>query len=213
MTKFYSQYNQDEWLYNTFFTNKKHGVFVEIGASDGVDKSNSLFFEESLSWTGICIEPSPDRFKLLSENRTCICENTAVSNFKGKVEFLDIYGYGNELSGIVEDYNPAHMNRIESELTHVRSKGYRKIEVEADTLENILEKNKIYKIDFCTIDTEGSEYKILENFDFEKFEIDVFLIENNYGSKDVRNLLESNGYKYFNRIKIDDVFVREKVKK
>ena len=207
--KFYSQYRQDEWLYNTFFTNKSNGIFLEIGADDGVDKSNTLFFEETLSWTGMCIEPSPSRFKLLTESRTCICENIAVSNFKGETEFLDISGWGKGLSGIVGDYDPRHTKRIKQELEHVQNNGYKKIKVRTNTLENILEKNKIYKIDFCTIDTEGSEYKILENFDFEKFEIDVLLIEDNYGSKDIRNLLESSGYKYFKRIEIDDVYVKK----
>jgi|ETNvirnome_6_100_1030635.scaffolds.fasta_scaffold04521_4 FkbM family methyltransferase len=209
--KFYSQYNQDKWLYDTFFTNKYNGVFLEIGADDGVDKSNTLFFEEYLSWTGICIEPSPNRFKLLAENRACICENIAVSNFKGEVEFLDISGWGKGLSGIVGDYDARHVNRINQELRHAQNMGSKKIKVETDTLGNILEKNKIQNVDFCTIDTEGSEYKILEKFDFERFEIDIFLIENNYGDRYVRNLLESNGYKYFKRVEIDDVYIRQDV--
>ena len=36
--KFYSQFGQDKWLYENFFKNKKNGVFVEIGADDGIDK-------------------------------------------------------------------------------------------------------------------------------------------------------------------------------
>ena len=62
--KFYSQYKQDEWLYNNHFKNKKNGTFLEIGADDGIDKSNTKFFED-LGWVGMCIEASPKRFKLL----------------------------------------------------------------------------------------------------------------------------------------------------
>jgi FkbM family methyltransferase len=206
--KFYSQYGQDKWLYDTFFTDNSPGVFMEVGADDGIDKSNTFFFEESLSWSGICVEPSPTRFKLLRGNRNCICENVAISNFTGETDFLDISGWGKGLSGIVEDYDVRHMNRISQEMTHAQNKGSKKIKVETDTLENVLKRNEIYKIDFCTIDTEGSEYKILEKVDFERFKIDIFLIENNYDDNRVRRILEFNGYNHIKRIKIDDVYVR-----
>ena len=48
---FYSQYNQDEYIYNNFFKNKKDkGFFLEIGADDGIRFSNCKFFEETLNW-------------------------------------------------------------------------------------------------------------------------------------------------------------------
>ena len=33
---YYGQYEQDRFLYETFFKNKKNGVFVDIGAHDGL---------------------------------------------------------------------------------------------------------------------------------------------------------------------------------
>ena len=48
--KFYSQYRQDEWLYNNLFKDKKDGTFLEIGADDGIDKSNTKLFED-LGWS------------------------------------------------------------------------------------------------------------------------------------------------------------------
>ena len=33
-------------LYETYFKDKKNGVFLEIGADDGIDKSNTKFFED-----------------------------------------------------------------------------------------------------------------------------------------------------------------------
>ena len=77
--KFYSQYKQDEWLYNNHFKNKKNGTFLEIGADDGIDKSNTKFFED-LGWVGMCIEASPKRFKLLKNNRNCICGRSCFNN-------------------------------------------------------------------------------------------------------------------------------------
>ena len=43
---YYSQFNQDE-IINTLLGNKKNGVFIDIGAYDGITFSNSYFFEKS----------------------------------------------------------------------------------------------------------------------------------------------------------------------
>ena len=202
---YYSQFQQDEWLYNKFYKNKIDGVFLEIGADDGIDKSNTKFFED-LGWTGLCIEPSPDRFSKLISNRKCICENIAVFDKECEIDFLDISGWGKGLSGIVESYDQKHVTRIGWELENPENKGHNTIKVKTNTLNNILEKHGLVNIDFCTIDTEGSEYEILKNFDFDKFNIDIIIVENNYGLDNVKNLLESKGYELISKIEIDDVY-------
>jgi len=210
--KFYSQYKQDEWLYNNFFKNKKNGVFLEIGADDGVDKSNTLFFEQYLEWQGICIEPSPKRFELLKNNRKCICENYALSDTITEVNFLDISGWGKGLSGIIENYDHRHKLRIAEEIKNPMNKGKEIIKVNTELLSNLLDKHSITKIDFCTIDTEGSEYNILKTIDFNKYQIDIILVENNYGDNRVNSLLVDNGYEKICKISIDDVYFRTKSK-
>ena len=46
---FFSQYQQDKVIYQRFFQGVQNGVFIEIGADDGIDKSNTLFLKESLA--------------------------------------------------------------------------------------------------------------------------------------------------------------------
>lgn len=60
-----SQWQQDKILNELIFKNKKNGFFVDVGAHDGKDISNSLFFEEYLNWDGICIEPNAKVYKEL----------------------------------------------------------------------------------------------------------------------------------------------------
>ena len=207
-TKFYSQYGQDKWLYDNFFKKKQNGFFLEIGADDGVDKSNTLFFEESLGWTGLCIEPSPKRFKLLKQNRNCLCENYALSNEIREVEFLEIAGWGKGLSGIVNKYHDRHKIRIMEEIQHPLNMGSEIIKVNTELLSNLLDKHNIKKIDFCTIDTEGGEYEILKSINFNQYDINIILVENNYGDKRIPELLFNNGYKMIHKISIDDVYIR-----
>lgn len=96
--KFYSQYQQDQFLWESFFSDKKNGFFVEVGADDGLRHSNSAFFEKHLDWKGICVEPRPSIFEKLCANRDCFCENVAISNeMQTEIKFLEIFGYGRQL--------------------------------------------------------------------------------------------------------------------
>lgn len=205
---FYSQYKQDEWLYNNHFKNKKNGTFLEIGADDGIDKSNTKFFEE-LGWNGMCIEASPTRFKLLKQNRVCICENYAVSDKIDVVKFMDIAGWGKGLSGIIDKYDVKHKQRIESEIKHPKNKGRKIVTVKTELLTNLLDKHNINKIDFCTVDTEGGEFDILKTIDFNKYDIDIIIVENNYNDNKVNALLVQNGYKKIHKLTIDDVYIKK----
>jgi FkbM family methyltransferase len=205
--KFYSQFGQDAWLYNRVFKHKKSGTFIEIGADDGIDKSNTKFFEE-LGWNGICIEPSPVRFKQLISNRNCICENFAISDVIGEIEFMDIKGWGKGLSGLTSKYSDEHLERIKIEIKHPNNNGHNLIKVKSTTLETILDKHDIKHIDFCSIDTEGCELDIIKTINFNNIKIDIILVENNYESNDVRQYLKMSGYKMINRLYIDDVYQR-----
>lgn len=95
-------------------------MFVDIGAHDGVSFNNSLFFEKSLEWTGICIEPNPDVYAQLRENRDCVCVQGCIFSKKKVVDFMKISGYAEMLSGIIENYDPLHVQRIQKE---IRSEG------------------------------------------------------------------------------------------
>ena len=65
---FKSQYGQDQFV-DTWCNSREGGVFVDVGAHDGVTLSNTWFFENVRKWTGLCIEPIPEIFNQLKENR------------------------------------------------------------------------------------------------------------------------------------------------
>ena len=112
------------------------------------------------------------------------------------------------LSGLSEDYTLEHQERIKKELSHYGGIS-KEIEVKVNKLQTILKKNNITEIDFCSIDTEGSEFKIVTSIDFTKTNIKVFVIENNYNDNSVKNFLEENGYVLYQKIKWDDVFIKK----
>lgn len=66
MTAWTSQAGQDAWVHSIIGDG---GFFVDIGAHDGVTHSNSYALETYHGWSGICIEPDPDAYRQLGQNR------------------------------------------------------------------------------------------------------------------------------------------------
>lgn len=212
--KYHSQSgpNQDKWLNEHIFNNKRNGIFVDVGAHNGLDLSNTLFYEQELGWRGICIEPHPLAFKKLIQNRSCLCINCCVSNVSGVVDFLqidndvEINPEGcNMLSGIVDNYNEKHKKRISLEID--RDNGSSQvIKVNSYLLNDILSAHQIYHIDFLSIDVEGSELPILESIDYKRVDIDVICVENNYCTDKIYKFLITKGFSLIACLDHDEVY-------
>ena len=63
--KFNGYNNLDKQMLN--FINYENGFFVDIGANDGVNQSTTWYYEKTLNWNGILIEPLPHIFKELKK--------------------------------------------------------------------------------------------------------------------------------------------------
>jgi len=202
---YHSQYGQDEFLDKKVFNEKRNGVFVDIGAHDGVLLSNTFFFEKFRDWKGICIEPVPATFRKLSENRNSININGCITNVRGSFRFLEISGYAEMLSGMLDNYDEKHLARIDREIsTYGGSK--RVIDVPGYNINELLLTHGIKNIDYCSIDTEGNEFEILKTIHFNEIRIEVFTIENNYGKSDIRDFMEGNGYRMIRKLSCDEVY-------
>ncbi len=201
-----SQYLQDQFVRETFFADVNNGFFLDIGADDGLDRNNTRFFEE-VGWTGICVEPSPARFPALAKNRSCECLNVAIASTPGEVEFLDITGWGKGLSGIVGHYDARHVERIDRETTGnplTASKAV--VRVPALTIAGILQARGVTRVDYCSIDVEGSELDVLASVDWSAVTIGVITIEDNYGQSEIARALTSRGYRFVTSLGQDRVF-------
>lgn len=206
LVMFKSQYGQDKFLYENFFKSKKEGTFVDIGAHDGIELSNTYFFEQ-LGWTGMCIEPNPNVYNKLINNRKCLTINGAAWYEDTVKKFRLVNGYSEMLSGIVDTYNKLHETRIDTECNSTGG-SFSDININCYNITELLIKNNLLEIDFMSIDTEGSEFEIIKGIDFTKIKVNLFLVENNYEDARIINLLSKNGYKLHTRLQIDDVYVK-----
>lgn len=188
---FHSQVGQDRFVFERYFADRRPGRFLDIGAYDGAEYSNTLFFEEELGWQGICIEPLPDVFARLKVNRKSICLNCCIADYDGEGEFLDVAGAGDArmFSGLIDAYDPRHMARI-----GMFSQGGRNLQLPVRRLSPILDEYGFSEIDYCSIDTEGSEFPILQTIDFRRYRFSVMSIENNYADARIPALMTANGF-------------------
>jgi hypothetical protein len=99
MQKTYSQLEQDLNVLK-FYNNKKNGYFIEIGASDGINLSNTYLLETQYGWKGICVEPLPSKTEVLKKNRpNSVCIDKAVFNKTGLILSFDVANNADVLSG------------------------------------------------------------------------------------------------------------------
>lgn len=204
---YYSQCGQDRFLDQSIFRRKTGGVFVEIGADDGITYSNTYFFEQTRKWNGVCIEPRKEPFEKLVRNRKAYCENCCISEISGTKTFLEIKGYARQLSGLLDKYDYRHLQRIQKSAGQSAAESVRQISVRCETLNSIVSKYGINKIDYLSIDTEGGELDILESIDFSKIQIDVISVENNYNSRDFKKVMASKGYWLAERLSVDEIYI------
>ena len=208
LMKYYSQYKQDQYIYENFFKNKKDGFFVDIGASDPTNASNTMFFEE-IGWSGILVEPNKKDFENLLKIRKTPAENVAIYDKIGTFKFLLCGGYIKVLSGLLHEQHPQHLQRIVNEFFNYGD-SMEIIDIQTTTLLQLLKKYNKNSVDYLSLDTEGSEYSILNNIDFESVYIKCISVENNYNDGKIDNLLKSKGFDKVNRLECDDIYLNKK---
>jgi FkbM family methyltransferase len=202
---FQGQVEQDLFAY-FYFSGKKEGFYIDIGANDGKTGSNTLIFEQ-LGWAGICIEPLPDVFEKLQQYRRCDCFNVAIANVSGdSLEFIRADGV-ETLSGLNAQMTEAHKKRIANsngklEKIHVKTLTF------ADLMSNY--PNRQY-IDFMSVDVEGAELSILKAIDFTKFHFGLITVENNEETKGegerLKKYMDEQGYTVYLDLGLDIMFI------
>jgi FkbM family methyltransferase len=184
-----SQLGQDV-LALSFVGTQRPGFFVEFGATNGKSLSNTFLLEKHFGWTGILCEPARTWLPELQKNRTAKIDTRCVySNSEMKVSFLETEI--GELSTI-EGFGTDDEHSVTRESNH-------SYEVKTVTLLDLLNFHNAPKhVDFLSVDTEGSEFEILNAFDFSKYSFGVICVEHNYmGNRSkVKSLLEGNGYRH-----------------
>jgi FkbM family methyltransferase len=159
---------------------KQGGTFIEFGAYDGINFSNTYLLERKFGWSGILIDPIPSHFESIKRNRNSKSIHAAITS--DKQNFVNI------------TESPASNL---SKLTERRSIFNKIHKVKAFTLAEVLDKHfPEKKLDFLSIDTEGNDLDILESLDLNNYEINAICVEHNnrIGSEKIISHMNKNRY-------------------
>ncbi len=197
-----AEYFQDLWVLNEL-NFLQEGFFVEFGATDGRDASNTFLLEKNFNWQGILVEPNQTYHNDLHRNRKCYIDHRIVwdSSFE-EIEFLRMEK--SYISVAKEDL----VAETKEETTLVEK-------IETITLNDLLVfYNSPKTIDFLSVDIEGSELRVLETFFRQKeFDVRLMVVEHNWrkDGQEILDLVTSNGYEVvFQEYSSRDFWFRKK---
>jgi len=200
--KSYSLNNLDRKIEKYF--NYRNGFFVELGANDGVNQSNTLYFERNKNWKGLLIEPYLPNYLKCIKNRSkknyFFC-NACVS-FNYKKAFVKLI-YNNLMTIPVG---------VESDLRNQDYVGNGQFifGAPATTLNKLLKKsNAPKKIDFLSLDVEGGEIEVLKGINHNIFRFKLICVEARNINK-IKKYLNSFNYELKEKLSSADYLFEDK---
>lgn len=148
---YYAQNREDQWIAENLPLPEK-GFYVDIGAGHPFTTSNTAFLRDR-KWEGLAIDGN---LAWAPEWDGIPAFHSAVISSQPSVSFY-------------ESQDNPYWSRI------CENGQWR----EAETIEQLLERFGIFKFDFLSVDTEGTEFEILQMFDFEKHDPQIVVAEYN----------------------------------
>lgn len=180
-----SESHNDQWMVEQVFKGVRNGFFIEAGAADGNAESATNILEKEFGWTGFLFEPTKIMYDRLIHERNAVCLNKALYDYDGYVTFLN--SQNTYYSGVVETLSDCHLEECYKD-------GYSVCEIECITFPTLFASYPTPNhINYISLDTEGSELKMLSKFPYEEYTVDLFSIE--MSDPKIADLLISKGYR------------------
>lgn len=204
--EFRSQFGEDVLLWH-LFSGKPEGFYIEVGAYDGYTYAVTYGFE-CMGWTGLLVEPIPERHAACRALRTWSrVEHAALSRrgSTGTASFAHItsskhdYEASSFLPGSV-----ATKRFMRPPKTPTQT-----VTVPLTTMDNLL-KDHAGGIDFVVLDVEGAEMNLLDGFDLDRFKPGVLVVEDQAMGRDstLVDYLATKGYEHIMWLSYNRILVR-----
>lgn len=168
---------------------KTKGFFVDLGARDGVSKSNTKTLERSFAWRGICIERDPIYFWLLRFYRPlCARKHVLVGQQSGEVKTF-MARAPLSLGGVTSAYS-IKVDRAERMSTPVSMSTF--------TLTDVLDEYTAPRfMDYLSLNTGQDAIHVLLGLDHSRYKFARITVEHNYdegAQHRIHEYLTTQGY-------------------
>jgi FkbM family methyltransferase len=160
------------------FLPNRDGYFVEAGANDGYEQSNTYFLERFRGWRGVLIEPIPELYKLCVRERphSQVFNCALVAPADEGTEVTMHYGW---LRSVVA--GAWGSDEADEAWARAGDMGgwdeYYQLSVPGRTLSSVLDEAALPRIDLVSLDVEGYEAPVLEGLDLDHHAPKYLLIE------------------------------------
>jgi FkbM family methyltransferase len=180
-------HEEEQRLVRAFFEGVTRGFFVEVGANEPVERSQTWHLEQ-IGWTGVLIEPQPDLAVALVKERKAMVFAVACSSPENAGRTMPLHVAG-PLSSLQRDtMAPGAVPEAV-------------IEVRIRTLDSMLaEADAPSPIDLLSIDVEGHELEVLRGFDIARWRPRLIMIEDHVSGLTKHWYLVSSGYRLIRRV-------------
>jgi FkbM family methyltransferase len=159
------------------------GYYVELGANDGINQSNTLFLEREYGWRGLLIEPSLNRYLELIRNRggasnafaCAACVDPDYGAEFVRMTYANLMTVSSSLETDLGD-SAAH---VELGLQFLRDDREAVVfGAVARTLQSLLDEHGAPEvIDLLSLDVEGAELAVLRGIDHTRTRFKHILVE------------------------------------
>jgi FkbM family methyltransferase len=184
----------EDQLKDQFFAGVQDGYFVDVGANDPKNMSQSWQLEQK-GWRGILVEPQPALAQKLREQRraevfACVCSSPENAGKTLKFQVSGIH------SSLDLNFFVAGMRKQEI------------IDVPARTLDDILTEAKApVPIDLLAIDVESHEIEVLKGVTLTRWRPRLIVIEDLAFDTRLHRYFRSHGYKWVRRTGLNGWYV------
>jgi FkbM family methyltransferase len=157
----------EEWILRDHFKDQRHGVFVEVGANDYHRFSNTYYLETSLGWSGLAIEPQA---KFAAD----------YAKYRPRTVFVPLFVSDRSNTDVVLNVPKNNDLAASVDKRFAENSGGDEVvpmQTNTTTLDDVLEREKISRLDFLSIDVELHEPEVLRGFSVERFRPRLVCVE------------------------------------
>jgi FkbM family methyltransferase len=168
------QISQLDSLFQLFLGKKENGVFVEIGANDGISCSNTWGLAKR-GWTGFLVEAIPEFVKQCELNHLCHHNVSVWQVAMGDEDGKEVtFNIGGQLTTANQDLSLEYQN-IDWAKSVVTST---QVKLTTQKLDTFLVNMRLQPgFDLLVVDVEGYEAQVFSGFTLSKWEPKMLIVE------------------------------------
>ncbi|MFQ5418340.1 MAG: FkbM family methyltransferase [Myxococcota bacterium] len=182
---------KEEPIIRHFFKGRRDGFLVDIGCFDWRDTSTTLYLEKHLGWSGIAVD-AQEAFSLGWQQHRPRSKFFAYAITDESGETVTFYQAGGISS--TELWNIEQWQKVVGDFEP------NVVKAPTITMNDLLDREGVKKIDFLSMDINGGEPAALAGFDIKRFRPDLVMIEVHERNKEpLSAYFRANGYERIDR--------------